>query len=139
MDTQENRRAHGAKRHWRALYDHARYYRCNTTLLFIIRHQTTFFFIDPPYFEKGPTLYLNAFDASYHEVLAARLKAMLGAAWVLTYDDCPEVRRMYRGWAAVRPFSLRYSAAKRRIGRELLITPKWMRLPTRQASAALTW
>ncbi len=114
---------------------------CDDGIQFIERlnPQTTFFFIDPPYFEKGPTLYLNALDDEYHERLAARLKTMSDAAWVLTYDDCPEVRRMYRGWAAIRPFSLRYAAAQRRTGRELLITPKWMRLPVRQRSAALTW
>lgn len=99
----------------------------------------TFFFIDPPYFEKGPTLYLNALDEGYHAALASRLKAMSEEAWVLTYDDCSEVRRMYRGWAAIRPFSLRYVASQRRTGKELLITPKWMHLPTSQASAVLTW
>ena len=101
--------------------------------------KSTFFFIDPPYFEKGPTLYLNALDKNYHATLATRLKMMPETAWVLTYDDCPEVRRMYRGWAVLRPFSLRYAAAERRTGKELLITPKWMRLPTWQSSAALTW
>lgn len=99
----------------------------------------TFFFIDPPYFEKGGMLYLNALDTNYHATLAARLMTMSGAAWVLTYDDCPEIRQMYHGWAAIRPFSLRYSAAKRRTGKEILITPKWMRLPGWQASAAVTW
>lgn len=101
--------------------------------------ESTFFFIDPPYFHKGPMLYFNTLDADYHGALAARLKAMADAAWVLTYDDCLEVRRMYRGWAAIRPFSLRYTAAERRTGKELLITPKWMRLPRWQASAALVW
>lgn len=101
--------------------------------------KSTFFFVDPPYFEKGPTLYLNALDEDYHAVLAARLKAMCDAAWVLTYDDCPKVRRMYRGWAAIRAFSLRYAAAERRTGKEVLITPKWMRLPKSQESAALKW
>jgi DNA adenine methylase len=101
--------------------------------------ESTFFFIDPPYFEKGPTLYLNALDADYHAALAARLKAMRDAAWVLSYDDCPEVRQMYRGWAAIRPFSLLYTASERRTGREVLITPKWMRLPNWQQSAALEW
>jgi len=101
--------------------------------------ESTFIFIDPPYFEKGPTLYLDKLEEDYHAALAARLKVMLDAAWVLTYDDCSEVRRMYRGWAAIRPFSLRYAAAQRRTGKELLITPKWMRLPTWQASTSLTW
>lgn len=96
-------------------------------------------FIDPPYFGKGRTLYLSDLDKAYHEALAARLEDMSEAAWVLTYDDCPEIRRMYRGWANVRPFALRYVASERREGHELLITPKWMRLPDSQASRALTW
>jgi len=101
--------------------------------------ESTFFFIDPPYFEKGATLYLNALDNGYHTSLAAQLKTMSDMAWVLTYDDCLEVRRMYRGWASIRPFSLRYAAAERRPGKELLITPKWMRLPRSQESAGLMW
>jgi len=99
----------------------------------------SFFFVDPPYIQKGRTLYLNALDEDYHEALAARMKDMRDAAWVLTYDDCPEVHQMYGGWASVRPYGLRYSAAKRRSGCEVLITPPWMQLPEWQASAALAW
>jgi DNA adenine methylase len=100
---------------------------------------STMFLVDPPYFEKGKTLYMNALNETYHAALATRLRAMESAAWVVTYDDCPEIRRMYRGWAAIRAFSLRYSAAERRSGRELLITPRWMSLPRRQYSDAITW
>lgn len=100
---------------------------------------SVFFFIDPPYFVKGKTLYLNALDEKYHAALAARLKSIEGAAWVLTYDDCPEIRRLYRGWTTIRPFSLRYAAAERRSGKEVFIAPKWMHLPTSQASAAISW
>lgn len=114
---------------------------CEDGIRFIKRldRETTFFFIDPPYFEKGQTLYLNALDDRYHATLASRLKAMSDAAWVLTYDDCPEIRKMYKGWATIRPFELRYSAAERRTGKEVLITPKWMQLPVSQGSSALTW
>jgi DNA adenine methylase len=101
--------------------------------------RSTFFFIDPPYFEKGPKLYLNNLSETYHMALAARLKEMSRSSWVLTYDDCPKVRQLYSEWATIRPFSLRYVASKRRNGRELLITPPWMQLPTWQTSAALTW
>lgn len=101
--------------------------------------ESTFFFIDPPYFEKGPLLYLNALGREYHQALASQLRTMAEAAWILTYDDCPEIRALYRGWASVRPFSLRYAAAERRGGREVLIAPKWMRLPKAQESAAIAW
>lgn len=101
--------------------------------------QSTFFFIDPPYFEKGRMVYLNSLDPDYHVTLAHRLKSMTNAAWVLTYDDCSDIRRLYRGWATVRPFTLRYAAAERRSGKEILIAPKWMQLPTTQASSAIVW
>ncbi len=99
----------------------------------------TFFFIDPPYFEKGPTLYLNALDTNYHNALASRLKPLSDAAWALTYDDCPEIRSLYSDWASVRPYRLPYVAAKRRRGKELLITPKWMQLPRFNKSAFVEW
>lgn len=98
-----------------------------------------FFFIDPPYFVKGKTLYMNALDEEYHLALAARLKSMADAAWVLTYDDCPKIRNMYRSWATIRPFSFQYAAADRRKGKEVLIVPKWMQLPSSQESAAIIW
>ena len=99
----------------------------------------SFFFIDPPYYVKGPELYLNGLDAAYHARLAECLHEMQEEAWVLTYDDCPEIRAMYRGWARIRPFSIRYSASQRRPGKEVLITPPWMILPRAQTSAAVTW
>jgi DNA adenine methylase len=97
------------------------------------------FFIDPPYFAKGPTLYLNKLDHAYHQQLAHQLREMDDAAWILTYDDCPEIRSMYVGWANIRPFSLRYAASRRCNGNEILIAPRWMRLPETQASSAIEW
>ena len=100
---------------------------------------STMFFIDPPYFEKGSTLYLNRLEESYHQELANRLKTMKDKAWVLTYDDCPEIRAMYEGWAYLRTYSLPYTAHKRRHGNEVLIVPKWMQLPNSQVSTILRW
>lgn len=91
--------------------------------------ESTFFFIDPPYFKKGPTLYLNSLDPEYHLRLADKLRGMSGSAWALTYDDCAEVHRLYDSWAAVQPFSLRHTARKSREGREVLITPRWLKVP----------
>ena len=92
-------------------------------------NESTVFFIDPPYFIKGKTLYMNGLDENYHKALASQLRSMRDAAWVLTYDDCPYIRRIYQGWSTIHPFSLRYSAAKRREGHEVLIVPKWISLP----------
>ena len=99
----------------------------------------TFFFVDPPYYHKGSSLYLNAAGSTYHQDLATLLRSMNDAAWVLTYDDCPEIRTMYEDWASIHPFALRYVANSRREGREILITPKWMVLPSTQASGSISW
>jgi DNA adenine methylase len=114
---------------------------CDDGIEFIAAHDRDeiFLFIDPPYFNKGPLLYLNSLDEKYHSRLARQLRKVRHAAWVLTYDDCPEIRKLYSGWAAVRSFSLRYVAAQRRTGRELLITPKSLKLPTAQTSLAVKW
>jgi DNA adenine methylase len=98
-----------------------------------------FFFIDPPYYEKGPTLYLNSLTHAYHRALARQLQSMPGAAWVMTYDDTPEVRALYESWATVREFQLDYAASGRRKGRELFICPKSLKLPMRQESQAIAW
>jgi DNA adenine methylase len=98
-----------------------------------------FYFIDPPYFHKGKTLYLNGLTPEYHGRLAKHLKTIRKADWLLTYDDCPEIRAMYRGWTQIKPFKLRYAAAERRSGKELLIAPMHMNLPSQQSSNAIIW
>lgn len=90
----------------------------------------TMLFLDPPYFNKGSTLYLDTFDEKKHRELSDCLHEMRDETWVLTYDDCPQVRAMYRGWASIRPFFLSYTANRRFRGREVLITPRWMQIPS---------
>jgi len=98
-----------------------------------------FLFIDPPYFQKGRTLYLNQLSADYHKSLSTKLRSLNSKAWVLTYDDCPEIRSYYQDWANIRQFKLRYSASERRAGKEILITPKSMCLPNSQSSLSIQW
>lgn len=110
-------------------------------LEFIKKHATEklFFFIDPPYYEKGPTLYLNSLKPSYHEALARQLKGMQDASWVMTYDNAKEIRALYEPWAQVHEFQLDYAASGRRKGHELFICPRHLRIPTSQKSAAIQW
>jgi len=89
--------------------------------------EDTFFCIDPPYFNKGKSLYTNAYDPDDHkEVAAAVLK--LNRPWIVTYDDTPEIRSHYiarRQYC----FDINYSAQIKRVGTELLIAQKNLRLP----------
>jgi len=53
-----------------------------------------FLYLDPPYVEAGPDIYVHPFEKSDHERLAEALQAS-DQPWLLSYDDHPLVRRLY--------------------------------------------
>lgn len=86
-----------------------------------------FVFLDPPYF-KATRLYghggkLHSFD---HELLARCLKAS-EHRFLITYDDCPEIRDLF-SWAKIQTWNLQYGMnncnlqKESKIGAELFIS-----------------
>jgi DNA adenine methylase len=75
--------------------------------------------IDPPYFNKGSSLYTNFYRKSDHAILAKRVLD-IKSPWLMTYDDSTEIRTLYKDCPAYR-FSINYSAQRKRTGTELLI------------------
>lgn len=95
---------------------------CETTL-----PANTLLFVDPPYYKKGPELYTNFYRPEDHAKLAARLMEV-ETPWIVTYDDAPETRKLYRDR---RQFALgvNYSLNEKKVGAELLIASKGLRVP----------
>ncbi|MBY0427869.1 MAG: DNA adenine methylase [Alphaproteobacteria bacterium] len=87
----------------------------------------TFLCIDPPYFSKGSSLYTSFYEEKDHEKVADRI-LKLKNPWVLTYDFCEDIQRLYK---ARRQFSyaLNYSVQEKRVGTELLIASKGLKIP----------
>jgi DNA adenine methylase len=85
-----------------------------------LNQSNTLIYLDPPYYEKGATLYLNHFNQGDHERLASRLNRNPEANWVLTYDNKPEIRMLYPD-RRIFSYSLRYNAYESRKGKEVLI------------------
>jgi DNA adenine methylase len=90
-------------------------------------------YLDPPYLVKGNVLYQHGFTENDHRRLADCLKNT-NHLWVLSYDDCPEIREYY-DWADVQLIDgVNYSITAMkdkttgerlsRIKGELLVTPK---------------
>ena len=79
-------------------------------------------YLDPPYFEKGRSMYSVYMSPDDHDRLAQILKGMDG--WVLSYDNCKYIRRLYKGYKQYK-LNWLYSAAGKReddkTKRELLI------------------
>lgn len=82
-------------------------------------------YLDPPYFlADQKRAYTKSFELEDHLRLEAVLRD-IDHAFVLSYDDCDEVRDLY-SWANIYPRSWFHnsaaSAGPRKIGKELLIT-----------------
>ena len=92
------------------------------------RADRAFVYLDPPYFSKGSQLYLNYYSPSDHTTLFKYL-SNARFAWVMSYDNIPEIRKLYAGYRQV-SFSLGYSASEWKIGKELLIVPGHVLFPT---------
>lgn len=79
-----------------------------------------FLYVDPPYYQKGASLYMNGLDHADHQRLADVLAKNAGGRWVLTYDDAPEIRHMYKG-RYQGTFELPYSAHRAERATELMV------------------
>ena len=79
-------------------------------------------YMDPPYFEKGSSLYKEAFSEYDHIRLAEALKKTKHN-WVLSYDNQPEIVKLYEGWADIEIVGVTYTNDKRK-DTELIIQKK---------------
>lgn len=68
-------------------------------------------YFDPPFFHKANKLYRYWFEDEDHKALARCVKR-LNEPWILSYDSCPEARRMYRNHTGRGAVDMRYTAAK---------------------------
>jgi DNA adenine methylase len=64
-------------------------------------------YLDPPYFKKGNDLYQFGFSVADHERLSKLLRET-EHSWVLSYDDCEEIRDFY-SWADIQEIGVNYS------------------------------
>lgn len=86
-------------------------------------HPHTFAYLDPPYLITS-SLYGRKGDAHKdfdHEELAAVLKKR--ARWILSYNDCEQIRGMYEGFRILAP-NWKYGMSNDKSSREILIFSK---------------
>lgn len=101
----------------------------------------TLVYLDPPYYVMGGELYLNNYAHEDHVSLAQYI-THLPFKWVLSYDDVPEIRELYKDRKSFN-VGFYYRANARKEGKEvmflsnnLLVPPEWQSpdLQTRPAS-----
>jgi DNA adenine methylase len=92
---------------------------------YISQNHTKPLFLDPPYFGRGDRLYPEKMTFAAHLKLSRLLRSP--RTWVVTLDDNPAVRELYR-WACIHVIPARYhieaTRPRRAMAQELVITPR---------------
>ncbi len=87
---------------------------------FRTKNPNVLIYFDPPYYQKGGLLYMNAFTPDDHLALSKYI-CKCRHSWVLSYDDQKEIRDLYRNIGTYQR-GLRYSVSTPSIGMELIIS-----------------
>lgn len=86
----------------------------------ITKTKNALIFLDPPYYKRGPELYVNFYNYQNHVNLANTIKGKLSnKKWILTYDKSYEINELYKGFNKIE-FYLNYSAGKKITGVEYM-------------------
>jgi DNA adenine methylase len=89
--------------------------------------KTSLVYVDPPYFEKGSSLYRNAYSKADHQRLAGAF-AQICAPWFLTYDNVAPIKQLYAKYQCV-DIDIGYSVQRKRLGSELMIFSRSLVVP----------
>jgi DNA adenine methylase len=87
----------------------------------IHKQKNQFIYLDPPYYIKGSSLYLNHYLEGCHIELANFLNAHNNFYWMLTYDNVPEIKALYSKRNNFE-FSLQYHVDLPKLGKEILVS-----------------
>ncbi len=82
-----------------------------------------FIFLDPPYFQKGKSLYLNNYNNNDHKKLSEFLVRSSLKKWIMTYNDVSYIKTLYKKMP-IREFEIQHDAHYSKIGKEIVIFPK---------------
>jgi len=88
----------------------------------------TIFYFDPPYYLKGQSLYTNYYKEDDHRKISEAIKKIENSRWIISYDNVPEIKSLYRGFKKIE-YSFFYTAHKPRRGNEILFFDRNLIVP----------
>ena len=86
------------------------------------QNSKTIFYCDPPYYLKGSSLYTNHYQHKDHEEVSRLIKKIKSIHWIVSYDDTPEIEKIYRWVDKNRQikYSFFHNAHRAKEGNEIL-------------------
>ena len=89
-------------------------------------NKNTILYFDPPYFLKGPGLYMNSYKKNDHKRVSEEIQKIKNIHWIVSYDNHSEIKDIYK-WVGKRKtieFNVQHSAYATRLGEEILFFSK---------------
>lgn len=86
-------------------------------------------YFDPPYFKKGKQLYMDFFTRDDHSRVEKAIRDRVDCDWIITYDDAPEIRKLYAAYPMTL-YDLNYSISKKCRTSELMIFKSDIPIPS---------
>lgn len=94
------------------------------------RSKNLIFYFDPPYFLKGKSLYMNAYNENDHKKVSEKIKAIQNARWIVSYDNVPQIQALYKEKSIKKKsYSFIHTAYAPREGQELLFFSQNLNVP----------
>lgn len=91
--------------------------------------KSSFIYLDPPYYQKGQELYLNAYRPEDHSKVAEYLSTEYSHMnWIVSYDACQPIAELYKNFRCTSQ-ELNYSVETHKKGRELVFYSRFLKLP----------
>jgi len=88
----------------------------------------TLIYLDPPYYEKGQSLYENHYKHDDHAALAETLQTLSDRPWVVSYDDVVPIREVYAASPHLH-YGIKYTASERYEGKEIMFLGPALNVP----------
>jgi DNA adenine methylase len=90
--------------------------------------ENTIYYFDPPYFLKGPSLYLNSYKEDDHKKVSEEIKKMKNTRWIVSYDNVPQIKKLYSEFRK-KEYMLSHVAYEVREGKEILFFSQNLTIP----------
>ena len=80
-------------------------------------------YLDPPYYLKADSLYMNYYKESDHREINERIKKIEKIKWIVSYDNFEEIKQLYIQYPS-KEYLFKHTAYKTRTGSEILFFSK---------------
>lgn len=90
--------------------------------------KNTIFYFDPPYYLKGPSLYMSHYKHNDHKEVSEKIQKIKNTKWIVSYDNTPEIRKLYSK-SKNKKYTLFHTAYEIREGKEILFNSDGLIMP----------